>query len=113
VALGGFEHTLLIGLARLGGQADATAIRAELEARTGRAVAAGALFTVMERLKQRGLVTTWKSEPRRVRGGRRRTVYQLEPEGAVALAEAHREYLSLTSGVMPTVLEILQRGRGG
>jgi DNA-binding PadR family transcriptional regulator len=113
VILGGFEQTLLIGLARRGGQADATAIRAEIEAKTGRSVAAGALFTVMERLRERGLVTSRKSEPRRVRGGRRRKVYQLEPEGAQALAEAHREYVSLTSGVMPTVLEILQRGRGG
>ena len=109
--LGDFEHLILLALARLGGDADGGAIRREVERRTGRSVAPGAVYTAMDRLEGRGIVSSRLGDPAPVRGGRRRKHYLLEPEGAKALADAHREYVSLAEGVMPTLMEILQRGR--
>jgi DNA-binding PadR family transcriptional regulator len=87
-------------------------VRDEIEQRTGRSVAPGAVFTAMDRLEGRGLVSSRMGQKQRVRGGKRRRLYRLETEGAAALAAAHREYLSLADGVMPTLVEILQRGGG-
>ena len=85
--IGAFEQVILLALARCGGEADGARVRAEIEGRTGRAVAPGAVFTAMDRLEGRGLVSSRMSEKQRVRGGKRRKVYLLETEGAAALAE--------------------------
>jgi len=109
--IGAFEQVIMLALARCGGEGDGVRVRAEIERCTGRAVAPGAVFTAMDRLEGRGLVSSRMGEKQRVRGGKRRKLYSLEVEGAAALAAAHREYLSLADGVMPTLVEILPARR--
>jgi PadR family transcriptional regulator, regulatory protein PadR len=111
--LGDFEQVLLLALARLGGEADGSAMRHEIERRTGREISPGALYTAMDRLESRGLADSRLGEPTPVRGGRRRKLYRLEPAGARALSEAHRQYERLVEGALPTVLEIARRGEAG
>lgn len=111
--LGDFEQVLLLALARLGGEGDGSAIRHEIDRRTGREVAPGAVYTAMDRLEGRGMVSSRLGDPLPVRGGRRRKLYTLEPAGAQALSEAHRQYQRLVEGAMGTVLEIARRGEAG
>ena len=61
--LGDFEQRILFALIRLGADAYGVTIREEIEARTGRAVSAGALYTALDRLEKRGLVASRLGEP--------------------------------------------------
>jgi len=54
--LGEFEHLLLLAVLRLGSDAYGVDIARELEARAGRSVSRGALYTSLDRLEDKGLV---------------------------------------------------------
>jgi len=82
MALGELEQLVLLTLVRLGGEAHSAAVIREMDERLGRRVAPGALYTVMERLVQKRFVTSWIGEAVPERGGRRRKVYRVRPEGA-------------------------------
>ena len=51
-ALGEFEQSLLLAIAHLGENAYGVAIRHEIERRTGRDIAVGALYTSLARLER-------------------------------------------------------------
>lgn len=98
-ALGEFELVLLFALLRLGDDAWGRTIRREVEARTGRSVSPGAIYTAMDRLEQRGLVSSEVQPPTEGRGARRRKVYRLQPAGARALAESYGRIRSMAQGL--------------
>lgn len=56
--LGEFEEMVLLIVAILNGNAYGIAIIDELEKRTGRAAAIGAIQTVLKRMEEKGLVTS-------------------------------------------------------
>ena len=85
--LGGLEQVILFALLRVGGEGHGTAIILEIEERTGRRVSPGALYTVLERLCEKGHVEGWIGESTPERGGRRRKVYRLLPAGAGELLD--------------------------
>ena len=60
--LGEFEHLLLLAVLRLGSDAYGLDIARELEARAGRSVSRGALYTSLDRLEDKGLLR-WKPSP--------------------------------------------------
>jgi len=82
MALGELEQMVLLALARLDGEGHGAAIATELEERAGRRVAPGALYTVLDRLQEKGCVEAWIGDSTPERGGRRRKVYRLLPAGA-------------------------------
>ena len=82
MALGELEQMVLLTLARLDGEGHGAAIATELEERTGRKVSPGALYTVLDRLQEKGCVEGWIGDSTPERGGRRRKVYRLLPAGA-------------------------------
>jgi DNA-binding PadR family transcriptional regulator len=84
--LGEFEQLVMCAVLRLDDQAYGAAIRGELLDRAGRDVSPGAVFTTLERLEARGLVTSRYGEPTQERGGRRKRYYSLMPDGRRALA---------------------------
>jgi PadR family transcriptional regulator PadR len=98
MALGGLEQVILFALLRLGGEAHGPAIVLEIEARTGRRVSPGALYTVLERLADKGHVEAWIGESTPERGGRRRKVYRLLPAGARELLEWYEGIRDLAAG---------------
>lgn len=85
-SLGEFEQLVMFAVLRLEDDAYGATIRRELLARAGREVAPGAIFTTLERLEARGLVTSTYGEPTQQRGGRRKRFYRLQPEGRRTLA---------------------------
>lgn len=97
--LGELEQLLLMALLRLDGEASGIDLREELEARADRSVLPGAVYTVMERMRDRGLVTAFTGDATPERGGRRRKYYRLSAEGERALAESYRQVRRLAEGL--------------
>ncbi|HYI97146.1 MAG TPA: helix-turn-helix transcriptional regulator, partial [Bryobacteraceae bacterium] len=56
--LGEFEYLLITAAVRLGEDAYGAAIRQEIERTTERCCSIGALYTTLDRLEAKGLVTT-------------------------------------------------------
>lgn len=100
-ALGEFEQMLLLAIVHLGTEAYGTAIRREIEARTGRDVAVGALYTALERLERKGHVSSRMSDPLPQRGGRSRREFQLRPAGAAALKRSRERLARMWEGLTP------------
>lgn len=108
--LGEFEQLLLFAVLRLGEDAYGARIRAEIEARVGRAPAVGAIYTGLERLEARGLVSSWIGEATPVRGGRRKKHYRLEADGAAALHRSWMRLRSMGEGMIPTLARLARAG---
>jgi DNA-binding PadR family transcriptional regulator len=83
--IGEFEQLVLLALVRLKDEAYGVPITEEIQRRTKRGVALGSVYKTLERLEQKGLVTSSVGEPTAERGGRRKKYYRLQPAGARAL----------------------------
>lgn len=104
--LGEFEQLLLFAVLRLGSQAYGVRIRQEIASQTGKDVAAGAVYTGLDRLQTRGFVTSEEAETTPSRGGRRRKYYRLQREGAVALEATYTNVHSMAQGTLETLHEM-------
>jgi PadR family transcriptional regulator PadR len=99
--LGDFEQLVMLAVMRLDDEAYGTSIREELKARAEREVSPGAIFTTLERLESRGLVTSRYGEPTPERGGRSKRYYKLSTEGRRSLARSLRAVRRLMQGLEP------------
>jgi DNA-binding PadR family transcriptional regulator len=99
IYLGEFEQIVLLAALRLGRDAYAIPIREEIEARTRRTVARGALYTALERLEAKRCVTSTLGAPLAERGGRARRYYAVTPAGLSALRASRRSLLNLWQGL--------------
>lgn len=97
--IGDFEQLILFALVRLGADAYGVSIRGDIEKRTGRTVSAGALYTALDRMEQRGLVASRLGDPTPQRGGKRKRLYTLQPAGERALARAYESLRLMANGV--------------
>lgn len=95
---GGLEQTVLFALVRLGGEGHGPQLILEIEERTGRGVSPGALYTVLGRLQDKGFVEGWIGDSSPDRGGRRRKVYRILPEGARELSTWYESIRQLADG---------------
>ena len=97
--LGEFEQLILLAILRLRDEAYGVTIRAELADRADRHVAPGALYTALERLETKGLITSRMSDPTPQRGGRAKRYVSLTAAGKKSLARAVRAYDRLLDGL--------------
>jgi DNA-binding PadR family transcriptional regulator len=97
-ALGEFEQMILLAVmcaSQDGGDAYGVTIHAELERRTNRRVARGAVYMTVDRLEKKGLLTSRLSAPLPERGGRSRRCYQVTRPALAALRDSRRALLNL------------------
>lgn len=99
--LGEFEQLVLLALMRLGSEAYGVAIRDEIERRTGRTVALGAVYTTLLRLEDKRLVATRLGESTPQRGGRRKKYYRPLAAGRRELTASLEALRSMTRGLNP------------
>jgi len=99
IYLGEFEQVVLLAILRLKAGAYAIPIREEIEIRTGRTVARGALYTALERLEVKRCLKSRMSEPLPERGGRSRRYFAVTPAGVSALRASRQSLLQLWSGL--------------
>ena len=97
--LGEFEQIVLLAVLRLGEGAYAIPIREEIEQRTRRRVARGALYTALERLEDKRCLRSRMSAPLPERGGRSRRYFTLSPAGLAALRASRETLLNLWQGI--------------
>src|SRR3989337_2513358 len=88
--LGEFEQRVLLALIRLRDNAYGVTIRREIERRTGRNVSIGAIYTTLDRLEEKGYVTSHMGDPTPERGGRAKRFVTITAAGANALQESPR-----------------------
>lgn len=98
-SVGSLELAALLAVARLGRDAYGLAVRRDLAERMGRDYSVGAVYTTLQRLEDKGLVSSRASEPLPVRGGRSRRQFTLTGAGSRALREAERQAASMWAGV--------------
>ena len=85
---GEFELLVLLAVMRLEGDAYAVPVRAEIETRTGRTVARGAVYMTLDRLVAKGYLTERVAGGGPERGGRPRRLFAVTARGADATREA-------------------------
>jgi PadR family transcriptional regulator PadR len=83
--LGEFEQLLLLAVLRLDADAHGLDIARELEARAGRSVSRGALYTSLDRLEDKGLLRWRVVAGSSARNGLPRRLYSVTPVGVTAL----------------------------
>jgi DNA-binding PadR family transcriptional regulator len=98
-ALGEFEQLVLLAIVRLDANAYGSTIREEIEDRTDRSVAIGALYTALDRLERKGFVSSTMADPTPERGGRAKRYYRLRPAGVAALRRSREVLSRMWSGI--------------
>ena len=82
--IGPFEFEILATLLDQPRDAYGLTIRDRIKERGGREPSVGAVYTALERLERRGLISSWWGEPTEERGGRRKRLYKIEASGELA-----------------------------
>ena len=104
--LGVLEEQVLVAVLRTRGEAYGMEVRREIERVTGRDLAIGAVYATLDRLEQKGLLSS-----KRVLGdGPSRRLFEVRPRGARALAETRAMRERLWQGVSVNGLLALARG---
>jgi PadR family transcriptional regulator PadR len=96
--LGEFEYLIVTSAAGLGDKAYGASIRDAIETATGRNCSIGALYTTVERLEAKGLVTTWMGEATSQRGGRAKRMVRVTAAGAQAAREFYDAVTRISRG---------------
>lgn len=81
--LGSFEEHVMLAIARLRAQAYAVNVRREIEARTDREIAMGAVYATLDRLEAKKLVASWREDV----GDLPRRMFALTSEGVASLVQ--------------------------
>jgi PadR family transcriptional regulator PadR len=102
--LGEFEQIVLLAILRLADEAYGVPIRLEIERRTGRALTVGALYRTLDRLQDKGYVSSAFSDPTPERGGRSKRYFSARPAGLQALRASREALTAMWEGLEPLVL---------
>ena len=96
-APGTLELTVLLAVVRLGDDAYGLAVRRDVSERTGREQSVGAIYTTLERLQAKGLLSSKTTDPLPTRGGRARRQFKVTAAGHRAIRDAERVAKSVWS----------------
>ena len=100
--LGAFEQLVLLALVRLGDDAYGMKIRREIVSRTERDVAIGAVYATLERLEEKGFISSGDaSEGGDDRGGNARRFFRIEAPGIAAVNESWKAVKAMARGLKP------------
>lgn len=100
-ALGEFEQLVLLAILHLGDDVYGVPIVDEIERRTGRKVAHAAVYITLRRLEQKGLLTSWMSEPSAERGGKARRCVKVSRAGTTLLRDSRQALDKMWRGLDP------------
>ena len=102
-SLGDFEQLVLLAVLRLGQEAYGVSVIREIEERTGREVAVGAMYTTLYRLERKGLVSSRTGESTSERGGRAKRYFRIKAKGRQAMEDSLVALASMTRGLLAQV----------
>lgn len=104
--LGEMELMVLLAVVRLGEEAYGVPISKELLTLAGREVALGSIYAALDRLQEKGFVTSSLGDPTPERGGRAKRYFRVTPTGVRALKTTRTALMNLWSGI-----PVLEGGR--
>ncbi|MBV8890756.1 MAG: helix-turn-helix transcriptional regulator [Bryobacterales bacterium] len=88
-SVGQFEQLVLTAILSLHEEAYGVSIHSKVQELSGsKAISLGAIYVTLDRLEDKGFVTSWLSDPTPERGGRAKRCYRLEALGERALQES-------------------------
>ncbi len=88
-SLGQFEQLVLTAILALHDDAYGVTIHASVEELAHpKSVSLGAVYVTLDRLEDKGLISSWLSDPTAERGGRAKRCYRIEALGERALRES-------------------------
>ncbi len=93
--LGEFEEVILLLTGILGEEAYSFKIAEEFESQTERSVSIGAVHSTLNRLEEKGFLTSKVGKATAERGGRRKRIYTITAYGKRALESARDLRMSL------------------
>jgi PadR family transcriptional regulator, regulatory protein PadR len=97
--LGNFELMVLLAVLRVGEDAYGVPISTELEAQSGHEVAVASVYAALQRLEEKGLVTSWLGDPTPERGGRAKKYFKVTPKGLRETKATQRTFTRLWKGL--------------
>jgi len=91
-----FELLVMLATLRLGpSEAYTVSIVHDIEERTGRSVRRANVYTTLERLEAKGLISTHLGDPRPERGGKARRLVTVEAAGLAAVRATTTDIMSM------------------
>lgn len=97
--LGEFELVVLLAVIGLKAEAYPLSIRDAIEARTNRSVSRPAVFITLERLEEKGYLSSRYGDPTPVRGGRAKRFFSPTAAGFAAVRHALDTVSAMTRGL--------------
>jgi DNA-binding PadR family transcriptional regulator len=98
---GEFEQMVLLAILRLGDEAHALAVLAELDREAGRRVSRGTLYKTLDRMEAKGYVAWSVEDATPDRGGHPRRLFRVTASGLELLRTSREALLRLWSGLEP------------
>lgn len=105
--LGEFEEIVLLTVAILGEEAYGVTITQELEQKTGRSVGFSTVHTTLQRLEEKGFLTSQMGGATAERGGRRKRFFTVTAAGRKALVEVKQVREELWGALPPQTLQLM------
>ena len=102
--LGEFEEVVLLTVAVLTPQAYSVMIAEELELQTGKNVTTGAVHAALQRLENKGMLTSSMGEATAARGGRRKRLFTVTLAGSRMLRDVRKVRESFWGRISPRSL---------
>jgi DNA-binding PadR family transcriptional regulator len=93
------ELMILLAVLRVGDNAYGVTVTREIEATAGRSVAVAVVYATLDRLQERGLVTSSVGEPTVERGGRAKRFFEVTGKGIRQIKDTQRALTALWSGL--------------
>jgi len=98
-SLGEFEFVVLLAVLGLKAEAYPLSIRDAIEAKTNRVVSRAAVFITLERLEDKGYLSSRYGDPTPVRGGRAKRFFSPTPTGLAAARQTLDTVTAMTRGL--------------
>jgi DNA-binding PadR family transcriptional regulator len=98
-SLGEFELLVLLATLSLGEAAYPVSIAADIQHRTGRKASRAAVLITLERLEDKGLLTSHYGDPTPVRGGRPKRFFRPKPQALQSVRQSLERIQTMTAGL--------------
>src|SRR6476660_5954421 len=99
-SLGQFEQIVLTAVLALRDNAYGITIHVKVEGLTApKRVSLGAVYVTLDRLEDKGFVSSWLSDPTSARGGRAKRHYRVEAVGEQALQESPATAMRISEAI--------------
>jgi DNA-binding PadR family transcriptional regulator len=99
MAIGELEQLVLLAILQLGDAAYGVTIAGVLREKAGRDPAMATIYTTLERLEDKGFLTSRLGEPTAERGGKRKRYFRVTAAGERAVRESLTALQALAAGV--------------